>query len=84
MRLLLLSALVAGTAACAYAEQLPRPGTDESGVYAGVDIPHHDHAVPDKPRETVGRGRPERIERCQTIMLRREDGGVQKLRRCRD
>ena len=53
--------------------------------YRGVDIPHHDHDLAMVPRRaTVGSGRSERSERCQTTTVRLADGGIRRIKRCRD
>jgi len=55
--------------------------------YVGVDIPHHDHdgaLGPARRTTTTGTERAEQFERCQTILVRRQDGTVQRMKRCRD
>jgi hypothetical protein len=87
MAVVVLSAALAGSAA-AEDNHLSAGGraAGPDDNYAGVDIPHHDHdgALGPVRRATTGTDRAERFERCQTILVRRQDGTVQRMKRCRD
>jgi hypothetical protein len=83
------AALLAGSAA-AEDNHLSAGGraAGPDDTYVGVDIPHHDHDGALGPARraatTTGTERAESFERCQTILVRRQDGTVQRMKRCRD
>ena len=82
------AALLAGSAA-AEDNHLSAGGraAGPDDTYVGVDIPHHDHdgaLGPARRAATTGTERAESFERCQTILVRRQDGTVQRMKRCRD
>ena len=54
-------------------------GAGRSGVGVGVDVgPRHY-----RDREVYTSGYDRAYERCRTTIIRRDDGSVQKIRRCR-
>ena len=58
-------------------------GGRAGGVGVGVDVgPGYHHGYRERDRYTTGFDRS--YERCRTTVIRRDDGSVKKIRRCRD
>jgi hypothetical protein len=91
--------LIAATAVAGLAFSIPASAEDfyvgGRGVGVGVDIDgpgYHRDGYRDRDydrgdrvyRRTEGFDRFEGAERCRTTIIRRDDGSVRKIRRCRD
>ena len=85
---LIFVAAVAGLAVAvpAFAEDV-WVGGRAGGVGVGVDVDNGYHRNWDRDRvyrRTEGFDRAESFERCRTTTIRRDDGSVRTIRRCRD